>query len=385
MAVAAFFAVHGAVSGAFATRIPWIQEHVHAGPGALGVALLAPAVGSLVAMPMAGRLLHRFGGRPVTRLLLALWCVVVALPPLAPDLAVLWVTLLVYGASAGMCDVAMNAQAVVVEQRTGRSIMSGMHGMWSAGGLVAGSLGVAAAQAGLDARVHLAGTAVLTLAVGAVAGRWLLAVRPEPGAVEPPMFVLPSRSVLFIGVVGFCAIFGEAASQDWCAVFLKRVIGSSPGVAAACYTAFAFTMTLARLSGDAAVRRLGPVLSVRAGGVVATCGGLLVTFAHVEWVAVAGFMLIGLGVAVAIPLAFAAAGNAANSPGEGVAGVATLSYSSGLVAPAIIGGIAAASSLRVSFGVVTALGAAMVLAAPALSPARRRPHASHVPARSSAD
>lgn len=367
-AVAAVFAVHGAVGGSFATRIPWLQEHVHAGAAALGMALLAPAVGALLTMPMAGRIVHRLGGRPATRLLLALWCGALALPALAPHLAVLWVVLLGYGAVAGMCDVAMNAQGVVVEQRLGRSIMSSLHGMWSVGALAGGAVGVWAAHAGVDARAHLAAVALVLLVVGAVVGRWLLDVRADPEAAGPPRFVLPSRGVLVIGLVGFCAVFAEGASLDWCAVYLRRVTGASPGVAAMSFTAFAFTMALGRLAGDAVVRRLGAVWSIRASGALTVAGGGLVAVSRAQAPAIAGFMLIGVGVAVVVPLVFTAAGNAAPTPGEGVAGVATISYTSGFVAPSVIGGVASVWSLPASFAVVTALACGMLVGAGALAP-----------------
>jgi MFS family permease len=369
IAVAAVFAVHGAVTGSFATRIPWIQDRLGIGEGALGLALLAPAVGSLVGMPMAGRLTHRFGGRATTRWLLAGWCAALALPALAPNLLTLCLALLVYGTVAGISDVAMNAQGIIVEQRMNRSIMSGLHGMWSVGGLLAGVLGMLAAHAGVDARLHLGGVAVLLLVVGGVAGRGLLADRAAPDVPPPPHFALPSRGLLVIGLVGFCAVFAEAASQDWCAVYLNRITDATPGVAAAGYTAFAFTMAAGRLGGDLVVRRLGAASTVRAGGVLAVLGSVLVVIARTPPPAVAGFMLIGLGVSVVVPLAFAAAGNSAPTPSQGVAGVATISYTAGFIAPSSIGAIAGGTSLSTSFVLVTVLTAAMVLAAGAL----RRP------------
>lgn len=367
VAVAVTFALHGAVTGSFATRIPWFQEHLGAGPGELGLALLAPAIGSMLAMPTTGRITHRFGGRAVTRWLLFLWCAVLAVPALAPNLPTLWVILLMYGACAGMCDVAMNAQGVEVERHLGRSVMSGLHGMWSVGGLLSGAVGIAAAHAEIDARIHLAVVALVLVVVGFAIGPLLLDTRAEADEVAPPRFVPPPREVLLIGLIGFCAVFGEAASQDWCAVYLKQVAGASPAVGAASYTAFAFTMTLGRLCGDAVVRRIGPVLTVRIGGVLATAGGVLVVVSRSPAPAVAGFMLIGLGIAVVVPLVFAAAGNAGRTPSEGVAGAATVSYASGFVAPSMIGGIATVSSLPASFALVTALMAVILLGAGALA------------------
>jgi MFS family permease len=380
VAVAATFAVHGAVTGSFATRIPWLQEHLHAGPGELGLVLLAPAVGSLVAMPMAGRVIHRFGGRKATWWLLAMWCGMLALPALAPNVAVLWVTLLVYGAVGGMSDVATNAQGVLIEQRIGRSIMSGLHGMWSLGGLAGGAAGVLAAHLEIDARVHLGVMAVVLLAVGAAIAPLLLDIRAEDGEAAPPRFVLPSRHVSVLGVIGFCAVFSEASAQDWCAIYLKQITGSSPGVAAASYTAFAFTMATGRLCGDMVVRRLGAVRTVRISGTLGVLGGVLVVVARTPLPAIAGFMLIGLGVAVVVPLVFTAAGNATPTPSEGVAAVGMISYSSGFVAPSAIGGVAAISNLSVSFAVVTVLMAAVLLGAGVVvrRPASTEPQAAGV-------
>ncbi|MFD7827468.1 MFS transporter [Kitasatospora sp. NPDC059803] len=369
--IALVFGVHGAVSGSFVTRIPWIQDRLDLSPGQLGLALVMPAIGSSLAMPLAGRFVHRYGGRAAVRGLISLWCLALALPALAPSLPVLCVALLAYGASAGMADVAMNAQGVEIEQRLGRSIMSGLHGMWSAGGLLASGFGILAAHLDLDARLQLAVTALVLLALAQPVCRNLPDLRAPEGTEEPPRFALPPRSSLVIGLVGFCAVFAEGASMDWSGVYLRDVTGASATVAAASYTAFSLTMAVSRLCGDAVVRRLGAVRTTRLGGAVATVGGLLVVAADSPALAIPGFALIGIGIAVTVPLAFAAAGRIGSNPSQAIAGVATVTYTSGLVAPAIIGALAQATSLTVSFGLVTALAFALLLSAGALRRAER--------------
>src|ERR1044072_6127637 len=116
MAVATVFAVHGAVTGNFATRIPWVQEHLGISAGQLGIALAFPAIGASCSMPLAGAVSHRCGARAGLRGLIALWCLALALPPLAPGLVWLCGALFVYGATAGMADVAMNALGVEIEE-----------------------------------------------------------------------------------------------------------------------------------------------------------------------------------------------------------------------------------------------------------------------------
>ncbi|MFH8766976.1 MFS transporter [Streptomyces althioticus] len=354
-AVAAVFAVHGAVTGSFATRVPWIQDHAGVSAGQLGLALAFPALGASLAMPLAGGISHRFGARNALRGLLALWTLALILPSLAPNLLTLCLALFVYGATAGMSDVAMNALGVEVENRLDRSIMSGLHGMWSVGAVVGSAAGTLAAHLGSDARLHHALAAAMLTVVGFVACACVLDLQPAEDEEPPPRFALPPRSALLIGAIGFCAVFAEGASLDWSAVYLRDQLETSAGLAAACTTGFTLTMAVARIAGDRVVDRYGAVRTVRASGVVALLGGLLIVSAGHPAVAMAGFALMGLGIAVVVPLCFAAAGRSGSNPSLAIAGVATITYTSGLIAPSAIGMLAQATSLMVSFVLVTVL------------------------------
>jgi MFS family permease len=370
-AVAAVFCVHGSVTGSFATRVPWIQEHAGVSAGQLGLALAFPALGAALMMPLAARVTHRFGTRNALRGLLALWTLAVILPSLAPGLLTLCAALFIYGGTAGMADVAMNALGVEIEHRLKKSIMSGLHGLWSVGALLGAAVGTLAAHANVNAQLHHATAAVVLTVIGVVVCHFVLNIHPDEDEEPPARFALPPKSALLIGAVGFCAVFAEGASLDWSAVYLRDVLDSSAAVAAGATTGFALTMAIARLTGDAVVDRFGAVRTVRWSGVIATLGGLLVVVSPTAVVAIAGFGLIGVGIAVAVPLAFAAAGHTGPNPSQAIAGVATITYASGLVAPSIIGGIAQASNLTMSFIVVTALTAGLAVFAGVL--ATRRP------------
>ncbi|MEW1683780.1 MFS transporter [Streptomyces sp. T12] len=354
-AVAAVFAVHGAVTGSFATRVPWIQDHAGVSAGQLGLALAFPALGASLAMPLAGGITHRFGARNALRGLLALWTLALVLPSVAPNMLTLCLALFVFGATAGMSDVAMNALGVEVENRLDKSIMSGLHGMWSVGAVVGSAAGTLAAHIGADARLHHALAAAVLTVAGFAACAWVLDLQPTEDEDPPPRFALPPRSALLIGAIGFCAVFAEGASLDWSAVYLRDQLETSAGLAAACTTGFTLTMAVARIAGDRVVDRYGAVRTVRAGGVVALLGGLLIVFAGHPAVAMGGFALMGLGIAVVVPLCFAAAGRSGSNPSLAIAGVATITYTSGLIAPSAIGMLAQATSLVVSFALVTVL------------------------------
>nr|WP_203590793.1 MFS transporter [Streptomyces sp. SID13031] len=368
-AVAAVFCVHGSVAGSFATRVPWIQDHASVSPGQLGLALAFPAIGASLTMPLAARISHRFGSRTALRGLIALWTLAFVLPSFAPNLVTLCAALFVYGATAGMADVAMNALGVEVEQRLGKSIMSSLHGMWSVGALVGSSIGTLAAHLDVSAQLHHTVAAVVLTLAGTTACHWVLNLRPAEDEEAPPRFALPPKSAWLIGAVGFCSVFAEGASLDWSAVYLRDVLTTSAGVAAAATTGFALTMAVARLGGDAVVDRWGAVRTVRVSGAIATLGGVLVVLAGHPLVAIAGFGLLGLGIAVVVPLAFAAAGRTGPNASQAIAGVATVTYTAGLIAPSIIGGIAQASNLSISFILVTVLATGIAVFSAVLRPA----------------
>ena len=362
-ATAVVFAVHGCVTGSFAARVPWIASHVGVDVGHLGIALLMPGIGALVAMPFSGRLAHRFAFRPLVAVTIAAWCAALVLPALPTTLALLCAVLLVCGAAAGIGDMAMNAQGVLVEKHLGTSVMSSFHGFWSAGVLAGSAVSAASSHAGVDTRVQFAVTALVLAAVGVTAARFLVDDAGASDEVAPPAFALPSREVLLIGLVGLCAVFGEQAGTDWSALFIRRELGGSASVAALAVSAFAATMAAVRLVGDRVIRSLGPVGTVRLSGACAAAGAVTVVAAPDLAVGLAGFALLGIGVAIVVPLVFAAAGRIGPHPARSVAGVAGVAYGSGLVAPGVIGGIASASSLATAFGVVAALVAVMALAA----------------------
>jgi predicted MFS family arabinose efflux permease len=367
IAAGVVFLVHGAAAGSFATRIPWIRDHLGLGSAALGLALVMPAIGALVTMPISGVLVHRRSGREVTRVLLGAACLALALPALAPGLASLCVLLALFGAAQGMADVAMNTQAVQVQERAGRSILSGLHGIWSLGALVGSGVGVVATRAEVGAPAHLALMAAALLVVGQLGAARLPAAEPVEPAVRAQRRRRPSWTVVLIGIIGFASIFGEAAAADWSGVYLRDVVGSSAPAAAAAYSAFACAMTIGRLLGDRLVDRFGGAACVRLSGVVGASGALLVALARAPGPAIAGFALIGAGVAIVVPLAFAAGGRSTEQAGHGVAGVATIAYGAGLSAPGAIGLLAELTSLSAAFAMVAVLLALITLGAAVLA------------------
>ncbi|HLK43694.1 MAG TPA: MFS transporter [Thermoleophilia bacterium] len=366
-AVSAIFAVHGTVQGTYASRLPWLQNHIHAAPGVLGAVMVAQAVGALLAAPATGMLVHRFGAKSGMRLMLIWFTAWLALPALMPSAWTLAPVLLGFGAAAGCADVAMNAHGVRIERRAGKSIMSGLHGLWAVGMICGSAVGGLCAAAGIGAVPEFFVTAILLTALAVPICSLLPADDPvHPDVDVPtPRYALPSRAILFIGILAFCGVFAEGAADNWSAVYVTHVGGASAAVGAYCLTGFSVTMAIGRLTGDAVTRHFGPLATVRAGGLVAVAGACLVIAARAAVPAIAGFGLLGLGIATVVPLAIAATGrlDANVDTNSAVAGVTTVVYAGALAAGPVIGALGSAVSLPFAFGAVAVAAVGIALSA----------------------
>lgn len=357
---AAFF-LAGFGLAAWAPLVPFAKARAGLDDGALGLLLLCLGAGSIAAMPLAGALAARFGCRAV------IWAaglmIAAALPCLATgaSLPPLAAALVLFGAGVGTVDVATNIQAVIVEKAAGRTLMSGFHGLFSAGG-IAGAAGVSLLLwLGASPLVAMLAAAAVVAGLLAGFGRDLLSQGGDDGA---PLFVLPHGRVVLIGLLCFIVFLAEGAMLDWSAVFLTSVRDVEPARAGLGYAAFAVAMTLGRLNGDRIVRAFGGPTVMVLGGIGAALGlGLAITVP--SWpAALGGFTLVGLGAANIVPVLYSALGRqTAMPPSLAVAAVTTVGYAGILAGPALIGFVARATSLPLAFAGVAALLVAVAASA----------------------
>lgn len=252
----------------------------------------------------------------------------------------------------------MNANAVVVERGAGRPIMSGIHGVWSAG-LLAASLAAAGAAA-LDMS-PLRQFAIVAAVLAPASFPLLLGLtgdrKEEPAEPVPqPRRTVQWKGVLPLGVIGFCSFLGEGAMHDWSAVYLREPLEAGQAVAALGFAGFALGMTVSRFLADGWSIRFGPVAIVRAGGLVAAGGLAFGLLLPVPAVAIAAFTVFGAALAPVVPTVFSAAGNLGVGSGAASLGwVVTISYLGGTLGPALIGFTSRLTGLRAALLVPVAL------------------------------
>jgi predicted MFS family arabinose efflux permease len=304
-------------------------------------------------MPISGAFAARVGCRRV--IIIAALATAATLPLLATVSAIplLVVTLMVFGAGIGAMDVAMNIQAIIVERASGRSMMSGFHGLFSLGGIAGAGGMVALLTAGASPIVATLCVSFVILAALAIAGRDLL---PYGSRNDGPAFAIPHGIVLFIGVLCFVLFLAEGAVLDWSAVFLTSVRHLAASHAGLGYAAFATTMTIGRLTGDRIVDHLGRNRVVLLGGMVAAFGFVFGAILPFWQLTLLGYALVGVGCANIVPVLFTAVGRQSTMP-ENVAvpAISTIGYAGILAGPAGIGFVAHFTNLPTAFLVLAAM------------------------------
>ena len=359
-AVSALFFVNGAVLASWVPYVPIVKQRLGIGDGQLGVILLFMAIGALGVLPFAGALVSRCESRAVSVGAAFGLCLTLPLPVFAPTPSLMALALLIFGAFNSTLDVAMNAQAVEVERRRRRTLMSSFHALFSAGGLAGAAVGSAIAIVGIAAGAHIVGVALLGGVVTLAAWPALIAVTPSPS----PTFVKPTRGLLGLGMLAFCALLAEGAIGDWSAVYLMDSRSSSQSLAAAGFAVFSLAMAAGRFGGDHVARRLGAARLLRLSGALAAGGLGFALIVKGVILAIVGLGVVGLGIANLIPVLFSAAGRVPGvTPGHALAAVATTGYVGFLAGPPLIGLAAEMAGLPAALGIVVLACAGVAIAA----------------------
>jgi MFS family permease len=397
VATATTFGAQGLLFTVLLTHLPQFTDKYHVSDGTVTLIVLMvvvlAGVGSLLSELLAGRTSSRTALR--TGLLVEVGAAVVI--GLAPELPLFLVGFAIYGIGLGAVDAAGNMQAVAVQHRYGRSIITSFHACYSAAAIV-GALYVSADE---KLNVSLPGSilpaAALILAATLIVAPHLLPAEadpaPEPSATGESAatarglnIAVTTGPLLLLGLAMTCFWSVDSGVSNWSSLYLRDLLHAGNSAAALGYALYQATALFSRLTGDLAVRRIGAVTTVRIGAAIGIVGSVLVVTAPGPVVAILGFGLCGLGLPVVAPLCFSAAGAAvrahhldstpqqeASAVDSVIARLNVFNYLGVLLGAVLIGAIASAANYRIGFIVSVLLAASMVFLARGFAPASAAP------------
>jgi fucose permease len=372
IAITVVFVVHGLLFASWTAHIPDVKQSLGLNDGALGLALVGAPVGSIAAMCLAAMLLPRFGSRRIIQVALCGYCAAGPLVGITGSLPALFGALVLWGVFQGTLDVAMNTQAIAIERRSGRPLMSGLHGGWSIGAFTGAGIGALAVGGGLALTHQL-----LVLGSVALLGAGLLSTRLLPDHRDGSDTETPtaetesgnSRSrwsvgMLALATIAFATMLCEGTAANWASVYLSGSLGATGAVPGLGYVGFALAMVTVRLAGNRLLGRFRPDRLLPVLALVATVGFSTALLLDRPLAAIVGFGCLGLGLASVVPAVFSAAGRLPGlHPGTAVATVSAFGWAGFVIGPPVIGHVAALTSLPTALGLLPVLTGLVALGA----------------------
>lgn len=364
LAVSSFFFVNGFLYASWTSRLPEIQRFFNIGNAQLGTLLFILAIGALISMPFSGWLTTRLGSHRITQIAGLVFCALVMLITIYPDIRLVSVIFVFVGLASGAMDVAMNGQAVYVERLWNKPIMSSFHAVFSIGMALGAAAGALFAKFHFQLQTHF-------MIVGSVGLIWLIFAsmylikdeQSESKSTESEShFVLPTKAILPLGIIGFCGMTGEGSMADWSAIYMNKVLQQTEAFGAIAFGAFGVAMTIGRIFGDYFTLKLGKRKLLIIDSVLSVVGLTIVLSFSSEWLALVGFFLVGLGLSTVVPIVYSTAGNTEGViPSVGIAMATTIGYAGFFVGPPTIGFLADTFGLRIGLCFSLALFVIMLL------------------------
>ncbi|QEC53139.1 putative MFS family arabinose efflux permease [Anseongella ginsenosidimutans] len=359
--VSALFFLSGLCFSSWASRIPTIQQKMGLSEAGLGGVLLALPAGLMLSLPVSGWLVARAGSRAIVIASALVYSLLLIGIGLAETHLTLIICLFAFGFANNMLNISMNTQAVGVEAMYRRTVMASFHGLWSVAGFAGAAIGSVMIGNNISPFYHF--TFIMAACWLIVALCFRYTVKEDSGKGEKrPLFVLPDKSLIYLGIIAFCSMICEGTMFDWSGVYFKKVVLAEKALIGAGYMAFMFTMAGSRFVADWFSTRFGFTRILQASGLF-TCTGLLLAIIFPSPApAIAGFFLVGIGVSSVVPLVYSEAGKSTTTtPGVALAAVSTIGYLGFLLGPPLIGFIAELSSLRISFLLIALMGLTIAL------------------------
>nr|WP_322624995.1 MFS transporter [uncultured Flavobacterium sp.] len=367
LAVSLFYFTMGLTFATWASRIPDIKESLGLSEADLGTVLFAIPVGQLCMMPFSGKIVIRYGSSKTVVFGIIFYILAMTTLGLATEVWQLMLSLFFFGIFSNFSNISINTQGILTEGLFRRPIMSSFHGAWSLAGFTGALIGLGMMNFKLAPIYHFVTVAVL-LYINIFANfRYLVKTKPaKPKAIEADKKrgLLPkiNPALAWLGVIGFCSMVSEGIMFDWSGVYFKDVVKAPESLVILGYTSFMIMMASGRFIGDKITQRFGRKKVLAFSGFLISGGMYIAVFFPYVIPAALGFMLVGLGVSTVVPGVYSLAGKTPGiEPSQALTAVSSISFLGFLLGPPVIGYIAHAVGLKMSFAIIGVFGVCIAL------------------------
>jgi MFS family permease len=358
-AVSLLFFLCGVVFTSWASRIPAFKDQFHLNEAELGGVLFMLPMGSLIALPFAGWAVDRVGSRLMGPLSLVLYAVALYALSLSPTVFTLSAALFAFGFIGNTVNIAINTHGLDVQHLMNKPILASFHAMWSVGALCGALLGGWTLRNNYSTGTHYL-MVLIPLTLLSVASYFFMLTIDDEQHESKKLFALPDKALMLIGVICLCSTLCEGAMADWSALYYQSVLEDVTVKSTTGFTAYAFTMSIGRFTGDKLIHWMGYRKVLMMDALLIAAGMGLALASSLPMLVIIGFALVGYGVSTVIPIAYMVAGRSNTMrPSVALAAVSTVGFTGFLIGPPVIGFIAHEIGLRSALALVVVLAIAI--------------------------
>jgi len=361
-AISMFYFGMGLCFSTWASRIPSIKTALHLGAADLGTILFALPVGQLTMMFVSGKLVTRFGSHRILYFSVLMYAFSMTNLGLAQNAWQLGLGLYFFGIFGNLTNIALNTQAVYAEGIFKRTIMSSFHGVWSLAGFTGALVGLGMLALKINTYTHFLISAAVVFILVAFNIKFLIKAKETVKTDMKKGFRKRDKSLILLGLIGFCSMASEGIMFDWSGIYFKDVVKAPEALVVLGYTSFMIMMASGRFFGDGLINRFGRKKVMQISGCVISIGLFTAVFLPYLIPSTIAFMIVGLGVSTIVPTIYSVAGKHPTiSTGEALTAVSSVSFLGFLMGPPLIGYIAELFGLRFSFAFIGIFGFVIAL------------------------
>ncbi|MHA3789606.1 MFS transporter [Flavobacterium hauense] len=357
-AVTLFYFAMGLNFATWASRIPDIKTSLGLSEGDLGTILFSIPLGQMCMMAFSGRLAVKYGSHRMVVLGLSIYIAAMITLGLAQDQWQLSLGLFFFGVCSNMTNISVNTQGIYTEGIFRRPVMSSFHGAWSTAGFTGALIGIGMKSFKIEPYLHFIIVGVLLWGIIFLNYRYLIKAKSQPRTkTKKKLFSKPDTVLLWLGAMSFCCMLSEGIMFDWSGVYFTDVIKAEGALGVLGYASFMAMMATGRFMGDIVVRKMGRKKMLIISGCLISIGLYTAVLLPYLVPATLAFMLVGLGVSSVVPSVYSIAGRRPNmEPSIALQTVSSVSFLGFMLGPPVIGHVAHATSLRISFAIIGVFG-----------------------------
>jgi MFS family permease len=343
-----FFFLSGIISASLSSRLPDIQQMLKVNNSVFGMVLSSLYAGLFIGLTFASWLVASYGSKKVMIITCVLSGLSLVFAGMFSSYVLAMLVLFLMGISRTIFNLSANTGAIEVQSLYDRPIIAGFHGVWSMACFVAGGIGQLMISYTVSPFSHF-----LFIAAFVCFSIVFLKNKKQGLSIEKerrPFFVKPDRYLFLLGLMALCTMLCEGAMFDWSVNYFEKVVHAKRNLITTGYLSFVIAMALGRLVGDKLIAEFGMFRLLFINGILLAIGFSIAATFPIVLPAAMGFLLIGLGDSVMVPVIYLLATRSPKMTAAYSLSIVTfIGYTGFLVGPLLIGNISQYFGLPTAF------------------------------------